>query len=422
MKPSCTCDASLPTVMSRNTAQNLLNAVVNIKHQTLLVLLYSAGLRVGEVVRLRLEDLDEERRLIRVRGGKGRRDRYTLLSDLAIEMVEEYRREYRPDAWLFPGPRAGRHLNERTVQKIVAQARQTASIPQHVTAHTLRHSFATHLLEGGTDLRYIQELLGHSSPKTTQIYTHVSRKELGNILSPVDSLEGSEDIFVMRENETDLVNLTQNPAFDGSPSWSPDGSKIAFSSERNGVLDIYIMTAAGSLLANLTNHSAPDFTPAWSPDGSQIAFASERDGNAEVYVMNANGTESMNLTRGPGQEHDPAWSPDGTRLLYTCNWNTNDEIWIMDTEGNGKVNLTNHQATDRHPAWSPDGSQIVFSSNRDHHNSDIYIMDANGTNVVRLTDNEVEDAWPVWFPLSLPTAITKGATWGQMKSWRQPTH
>lgn len=178
----------LPAVMSRNATESILNAVGNLKHQTLLVLMYSAGLRVGEVVRLQVDDLDEGRGLIRVKGGKGDKDRYTLYSASARQLVRSYRREYQPQKWLFPSALPGRHLTERSVQQIVAQVRKKIGLGAQVTSHTLRHSFATHLLENGTDLRYIQELLGHSSPKTTQIYTHVSRRDLGRIQSPVEGL------------------------------------------------------------------------------------------------------------------------------------------------------------------------------------------------------------------------------------------
>lgn len=178
----------LPAVMSRNATENILNAVGNLKHQTLLVLMYAAGLRVGEVVRLQVDDLDEGRGLIRVKSGKGNKDRYTLYSTLAQQLVRAYRREYQPQKWLFPGAQPGRHLTERSVQQIVVQVRKKTGLGVQVTSHTLRHSFATHLLENGTDLRYIQELLGHSSPKTTQIYTHVSRRDLGRIQSPVEGL------------------------------------------------------------------------------------------------------------------------------------------------------------------------------------------------------------------------------------------
>jgi site-specific recombinase XerD len=156
-----------------------------------MLLTYSAWLRVGEVVRLRREDIDVERRLISVRQGKGRKDWQTLLSDVALEALRIYLSNYRIRTWLFPGARPGTHLHERSVQKVFARAYEKAGIKKAASVHTLRHSFATHLLESGTDLRYIQELLGHSSPKTTEIYTHVSQKSLSRIQSPLDSLMGA---------------------------------------------------------------------------------------------------------------------------------------------------------------------------------------------------------------------------------------
>ncbi|MFA4885465.1 MAG: tyrosine-type recombinase/integrase [Desulfotomaculaceae bacterium] len=119
---------------------------------------------------------------------KGRKDRYTILSRVALEALERYLEQYRPEDWIFPGAEPGRHLHERSVQKIFEQAQEKAGIKKDVSVHTLRHSFATHLLEAGTDLRYIQELLGHQSSKTTEIYTHVSERHIGRIQSPLDSL------------------------------------------------------------------------------------------------------------------------------------------------------------------------------------------------------------------------------------------
>ncbi len=180
-------DRNLPAVLGRADAARIVRVSLNPKHRALLMLLYSAGLRVGEVVRLRVEDIDPARGLIRVRAAKGRKDRYTLLSDRALDAIREYMRTWSPVSWLFPGTPPTRHLAVRSAQKVVENARTQAGIGTHATAHTLRHSFATHLLEAGTDLRYIQELLGHASPKTTQIYTHVSRRDLGNIRSPLDT-------------------------------------------------------------------------------------------------------------------------------------------------------------------------------------------------------------------------------------------
>jgi len=182
-------ERKLPAVLSREAVGRLLQAVDNTKHRAILMLVYSAGLRVSEVVGLRPDDLDEERGLIRVRGGKGRKDRYTVLSNIALQAVKIYQAAYSKGIWLFPGAEPSRHLTTRTVEKVLETARLKAEIPQYFSVHALRHSFATHLLEAGTDLRYIQELLGHSSSKTTEIYTHVSNKVLGKIVSPLDTLE-----------------------------------------------------------------------------------------------------------------------------------------------------------------------------------------------------------------------------------------
>jgi site-specific recombinase XerD len=176
----------LPTVLTRDEVRRLYTAVANPKHRALIMLLYSAGLRVAEVVRLRPEDLDEGRRLIHIRGGKGRKDRYTLLADAALAEVERYREPGIPGPWLFPGERPEKPISTRSVQHVVAAARQRAGITKPASAHTLRHSFATHLLEAGTDLRFIQELLGHASSRTTEIYTHVSQRMLARIRSPLD--------------------------------------------------------------------------------------------------------------------------------------------------------------------------------------------------------------------------------------------
>lgn len=178
----------LPEVLSQREVARMLARARNPKHRALLVLLYSAGLRAGEVVRLRPEDLDADRGLVRVRRGKGDKDRYTLLARRAVDIVRVYREAYPDGTWLFPGGRDGRHLTTRSVQRVVKGCAERAGIEKHVTAHTLRHSFATHLLEAGTNLRIIQELLGHQSARTTQTYTHVARTGLERVQSPFDTL------------------------------------------------------------------------------------------------------------------------------------------------------------------------------------------------------------------------------------------
>ena len=182
-------ERKLPAVLSAEEVARLLAKTRNLKHRALLMLLYSAGLRVSEVVRLTPADLDMDRGLVRVRGGKGGKDRYTLLAKRAMEAVELYRDAYPARPWLFPGGMKDAHLTPRSVQRVVQESARAAGIEKHVTAHTLRHSFATHLLEGGTNLRIIQELLGHQSARTTQIYTHVARSALETLRSPLDNLD-----------------------------------------------------------------------------------------------------------------------------------------------------------------------------------------------------------------------------------------
>lgn len=182
-------DKKLPSVLSSEDVGRILSSIKNLKHRTILFLVYSAGLRVGEVVRLRIGDVDSNRMLIHIKQGKGKKDRYTLLSKRALEELNKYIACYEPDEWLFEGVRRGNHLTERSVQKVFERAHSRANVSKVASVHTLRHSFATHLLEEGTDLRYIQELLGHSSSKTTEIYTHVTNKDFRRIRSPLDNLQ-----------------------------------------------------------------------------------------------------------------------------------------------------------------------------------------------------------------------------------------
>ena len=181
-------EQKLPVVLSRQEVVRLFAALGNLKHKALLMLAYSAGLRVSEVVRLKVGDIDSDRGLIRVFRAKGRKDRYTPLSQVALEVVRAYWQACKPVGWLFPGARQDQHLSKRSVQKVLALARQKTGLHKHFTMHTLRHSFATHLLEDGTDLRYVQEMLGHARPETTMIYTHVTEKTMRRIRSPLDNI------------------------------------------------------------------------------------------------------------------------------------------------------------------------------------------------------------------------------------------
>jgi len=179
----------LPVVLSQQEIQAIFSATRNLKHRALLMTIYSAGLRVSEVVHLKVSDIDSQRMTIRVKQGKGAKDRYTLLGRRTLGVLRDYWRVYRPKEWLFPGQPAKGSLSVSSVQKIFEKVLQEAGIKKHATVHTLRHSFATHLLEAGTDLYQIQRLLGHTTSKTTTIYLHLSRKDLGGVSSPIDLLE-----------------------------------------------------------------------------------------------------------------------------------------------------------------------------------------------------------------------------------------
>ncbi|MEL7252230.1 MAG: tyrosine-type recombinase/integrase [Bacteroidota bacterium] len=182
----------LPTVLSQGEVARLFLAVPNIKHRCILMLIYSSGLRLGELTRLRRMDIHYERKQVFVFGGKGKKDRYTLLADRAARILKEYLSEYDPDYWLFEGQDRGSY-SRRSVQAILRRGVEVSGINPLATVHTLRHSFATHLLEQGVDLRYIQELLGHASTKTTEIYTHVRSQAKQSIQSPLDRLLSDED-------------------------------------------------------------------------------------------------------------------------------------------------------------------------------------------------------------------------------------
>ncbi|WP_439879777.1 tyrosine-type recombinase/integrase [Pontibacter sp. MBLB2868] len=177
----------LPTVLSKQEVLKILSATNNLKHKCLLQLLYSGGLRIGEVINLKLTDVKSERNLLLIRGGKGKKDRTTLLSQKLLENLRAYYKAYRPKEWLFEGQSGGQYTVDST-RNVFRACVERAGIKAKVTPHTLRHSFATHLLEQGTDLRYIQTLLGHRSSKTTEIYAHVTTHALDKIVSPLDNL------------------------------------------------------------------------------------------------------------------------------------------------------------------------------------------------------------------------------------------
>lgn len=181
-------EKTIPTVLNEKEVIGLLNSIENIKHKAILITIYSAGLRISELLQLKLKDIDSERMQIRVAQSKGKKDRYTILSNKVLAVLRQYFKQYQPKVWLFEG-QFGEQYSARSIQAILAMAVAKAGIKKKVTVHTLRHSFATHLLENGTDLRYIQSLLGHESSKTTEIYTHITTKGFDQIISPFDKLD-----------------------------------------------------------------------------------------------------------------------------------------------------------------------------------------------------------------------------------------
>ncbi len=182
---------TLPVVLSLNEVARLLEVVDNHKHRTLLATAYSGGFRVGEVCQLRVFDIDSDLMRIRVRNGKGCKDRYVMLSEELLPDLRDYYRAYRPKVWFFPSSAGDKPLDIRTAQRVFTAAKKKAGIRKPASFHTLRHSFATHLLEAGAELRYIQELLGHASIRTTEKYTRVTSTGATSIRSPFDYVKRS---------------------------------------------------------------------------------------------------------------------------------------------------------------------------------------------------------------------------------------
>jgi integrase/recombinase XerD len=178
----------LPNVLSKEEIKAILNAPSNIKHKAMLSLIYSCGLRRSELLNLKLTDIDSKRGLVIIRQAKGRKDRIAPLSEKILKLLRDYYNAHKPNVWLFEGQDKKSQYDERSLANVLKQALEKSGISKPVSLHWLRHSYATHLLENGTDLRYIQEILGHSSSRTTEIYTHVSNHNIQRITSPFDNL------------------------------------------------------------------------------------------------------------------------------------------------------------------------------------------------------------------------------------------
>ncbi|WP_336518552.1 tyrosine-type recombinase/integrase [Pollutibacter soli] len=181
----------LPRVHAKENIGKMLGKIDNLKYRTILTTSYACGLRVSEIVKLKISDIDSKRMTVFIERAKGKKDRVVMLSPVLLKLLREYFLEYKPVKYLFES-KAGEQYSIRSIQEIFQQAKKQAGIDMKGGIHTLRHSYATHLLESGTDIRFIQELLGHNNIKTTVRYTHVSIKKMGNIRSPLDDLEFPE--------------------------------------------------------------------------------------------------------------------------------------------------------------------------------------------------------------------------------------
>jgi integrase/recombinase XerD len=190
---------TLPNVLSQEEVGQFLNAVRDLKHRVILTICYAAGLRISEAVHLRPSAIDSQRMVIRVEQGKGRKDRYVMLSPKLLDILRSYWKMTRPTEWLFPGDRPGQPITKAAVERVCRQTRERSGITRPITPHSLRHAFAVHLLEAGADLRTIQLLLGHRSLTTTARYLRIATSKVCATASPLDSLHG------MTPNVPDLV-------------------------------------------------------------------------------------------------------------------------------------------------------------------------------------------------------------------------
>lgn len=238
----------------------------------------------------------------------------------------------------------------------------------------------------------------------------------------VGQVSDNDDIILMNSDGSNQIQLTTDPSNEGHPAWSPDGTRIAFSTDRDGNSEIYVMNADGTNPVNLTNdEGADDWRPMWSPDGRQIAFVTNRDGNAEIYVMNANGTNPINLTNEEKSDIAPNWSPDGTQIAFATNRDGNFEIYMMNADGTNPVNLTiSPENLDYLVSWSPTGEWIAFAVDDQKEATDgvaeayqrdpqIFLMQPDGTDVTLVnTQKNTSYQGLTWSPDGKKLAILSG--------------
>jgi TolB protein len=206
---------------------------------------------------------------------------------------------------------------------------------------------------------------------------------------------GQADLFLINADGSGLVRLTPHLADDLWPSWSPDGTRLVFVSDRDDLAgDLYIVTVADSTVVRVTADSgASDDQPAWSPDGSRIAFASDRSGSGDIYVMNDDGTGVVRLTSDTARDLTPAWSPDGGQIAFMSNRDGDFALWVMDADGSNARRVTESDVPDELPHWSPDGTRLAFDSDRR-----VWVVWLDGRGVSRVTGGPL-DLMPRWRPM-----------------------
>jgi Tol biopolymer transport system component len=226
--------------------------------------------------------------------------------------------------------------------------------------------------------------------------------------------DGNDEIYIMNADGSEQTNLSRSVnTEERSPEWSPDGQQIALASLQGAILDIFILpihltktNVNQTHWTNLTDNNnslGGDEYPAWSPDSTKIAFQSYRDGNWEIYVMNADGSEQIRLTHNFGEDTLPNWSPDGTRLAFNSATVGDTDIYVINADGTGLTQLTSDPAPEYDPSWSPDGSMIAFARgiDEDPRSAHIYLMQSDGSAQKQITDTPASDWNPVWQPLPI---------------------
>ncbi|MFN2468165.1 MAG: hypothetical protein ABR521_08580 [Gaiellaceae bacterium] len=221
---------------------------------------------------------------------------------------------------------------------------------------------------------------------------------------PTLHVRGNYEIYTMNADGSGVARLTQAQGIDGTPVWSPDGRMLAFRTNRDHFdpdptktsYELYTMRADGSAQRRLTTNEAGDFSPTWSPDGKRIAFTSDRDGNQEIYVMNADGSGAANLTRAPGIDNEPAWSPDGKEIAFASNRGGPFRLWAMRPDGSA-ARVLSPGPQDHHPAWSPNGKRLAFARTAGGQ-IDLFVVNANGSGERRLTSEPTIEFQPAWSP------------------------